>query len=517
MSDMLARVEKELARSRHTRAQSWFRRLSFAALGIAIPLMLGEIALRAWGFYRPLIPMDAQAATNRACVDALNKRFDTDAFEPDRYLLWRLTPGRNLGGLKVTKNGMLDAEPAGAPTSGTVRVLCLGDSVTALTCRTYPQLAQRLVTRPRTGPPIEFYSAATPGYTSEQGLRLFNRLRQVKPSVVVACFGWNDLFPALNLPDKELGARNIWSEAAQRMFRPLRLFQFAAAPAGERRSGDALTSPALRVGPEQFASNLAQLVYEIQSEGALAVLATQPANLAMENAGSLVLQNFSPDPETIRARRKQYNTIVRSVCVETGASLLDFEEEFERRNREYLFEADGIHFTGPGHNLAARLLVGVLRNQGIISEKDFDTIVRVARYDTEAPDKPHAAWIINPPHADCSATATVTVGVMAKNTGNTTFLKRNLVPRMGLRTDVEYGGVAITGEWRTIGAPTTSPAALTRMSHDLLPGESTSTTLTFAAPPAPGNYGMEIGLQADGIGPLKNFGAEITTLTVSVR
>ncbi|MCX7019920.1 MAG: SGNH/GDSL hydrolase family protein [Candidatus Sumerlaeota bacterium] len=516
MSDMLARVEKELARSRHTRAQIWFRRLTFAVLGLALPFMLGEIALRARGYYRPLIPMDAQAATNTACVSALSRRFDTDAFEPDRYLLWRLSPGRNLGGMDVTKSGLLGAEPSGAPTSGTVRVLCLGDSATAMTYRTYPQLAQRLVSRPRTGPPIEFYNAAAPGYTTEQGLRLFRRLRAVKPSVVVACFGWNDLFPALNLPDKELGARNIWSEAAQRIFSPLRLFQFAAAPAGERSANDAATSPALRVGPEQFARNLEQIVHEIQSAGALAVLATQPANLATENAGSLVLQNFAPDYETVRIRRSHYNSIVRSVCSATGACLLDFEEEFERRNREFLFDADGIHFSGPGHNLAARLLVGVLRNQGVISAKDFATIVRVARYDTEAPDKPHAAWILNPPHMECSTTAALTVGVIATNTGNTTFLKRNVVPRMGLQTGVEFAGVSITGEWRTIGAPTTT-SALTRLSHDLLPGESTSTTLTFAAPPAPGNYGMEIGLRADGIGPLKNFGAEVTTLTVSVR
>ncbi len=37
----------------------------------------------------------------------------------------------------------------------------------------------------------------------------------------------------------------------------------------------------------------------------------------------------------------------------------------------------------------------------------------------------------------------------------------------------------------------------------------------MAPPPVPGNYELEIGLQADRVGPLKSFGAETTTLTVT--
>jgi hypothetical protein len=150
----------------------------------------------------------------------------------------------------------------------------------------------------------------------------------------------------------------------------------------------------------------------------------------------------------------------------------------------------------------------------VLTQGEFDRIVTAARYDTTAPDKPFAAWTLNPARVETTASTTMRVGVLAKNTGNTVWLRRHRVQRFGTRRDVDYGGVAVEGRWRTTGAPTTATAAESRLSSDLFPGESTSNTLEITAPASPGEYSMEIGLRADGLGALSRFGTEVTTLTV---
>jgi lysophospholipase L1-like esterase len=461
--------------------------------------------------------MDVQAATNRASANALNSRFATDAFVPDRYLLWKMKPGSNVGGTAVDSRGVFDAKSGAAPEKGALRVLCLGDSIASATYRTYPDIAQRLTERLWPRKRIEFINASVAGYSTEQGLRWFRMLRETKPGVVVVCFGWNDHFPALNLPDQELGARNAFAALAHRLFRRTRLYQLLSAPSAERLQCQRENDHSLRVGPEEFDRNLRELVARIRAAGAEALLATQPANLASESIRHFEREQFTSSGATLASRHRDYNAITRSVAAELRTPLMDLEEEFGRRNRGYLFEPDGMHLAGPGQNLVARLLVGALRHQALLTQSEFDAVVHGARYDTTAPDKPRAAWAIDPVHADVSSIRPVSVGVVARNTGNTAWLRNHKVAQFGTRRNVSYGAVSIAAQWRGGSAQTTAPESLTRLAHDLYPGESTSQTLVLNPPGTPGDYAVEIGLRADGIGDLKYLGAEVTTLTVTAR
>ena len=107
--------------------------------------------------------------------------------------------------------------------------------------------------------------------------------------------------------------------------------------------------------------------------------------------------------------------------------------------------------------------------------------------------------------------------VVAQNAGNTRWLKEHVIPLFGLKKNVSYGAVSVCATWRTVDSPVTGVAAKMAIPSDILPGEATSVTLSLTGPSKPGNYELEVGLFATSLGPLKNYGAETTTLTVTVQ
>lgn len=515
MSQILARIEREMTRTKRSAAQRWSRGILLTVLGILVPFMGMEIVLRVAKYYRPQIALSAQTETTAKCAEALNDRFATNAFEPDPWLLWRQHPGSNLMGIPVNSRGLLGPEPVAKPKPGSVRVLCMGDSTSAVTYRIFPLIAQRLIKDSPVGKMVEFIDAAVAGYSTEQALRLLPRLSDLHPDIIIICYGWNDHFPALNLPDKALGVQSWVAGVLHGLFRSTRVYQYLTASRDAAPLVEEAAKHSYRVGPLQYEDNLRALIAQARAIGAVPVLATQPQD---ETASAEQTSNSVSLPPGIGAVHKRFNSIVRSVAADTRTPLMDLDEEFDRRSKEYLLESDGMHLTGPGHNLVARLVIGALRNQKVISRDEFDGIVKSARYDSTAPDKPRAAWSLFPARAEVSTTQSAgSVNVIVKNAGNTVWLKEHVVEKYGLKSNVKFGPVEVTGEWKTSGVPTSGTAASSPLSHDLFPGESASASLSFAVPKAPGEYAMEVGLVAAGIGPLKYLGAETTTLTVAVR
>ncbi len=531
MSRLLDRIERDFKNQKRTRAQVWVRRVSMMLLAIAIPVMGGELALRILGYSRPQIDFPAQRQALQEAVGALNARFNTEAFEFDPHLLWKLKPGSNLAGLDIDSRGLLTWErpPHGPRNAQPVTILCLGDSVTALTYRTFPQIAEILATAGTTARPIHIYSAAVPGYTTEQATRLLPKLRDLKPDVVVLCFGWNDHFPALNLPDHELGVANAGEQMLHNALKDLRLYQLIGAPLGVEPTDElqavndpattGAPSPALkdfRVPPLQFQENLKQLVQSIQSWPSMAILATQPENLKDVTEDFLQANRFiAPNQRNNQSLHSEYNQIVRAVATNQKVPLLDIEAEFIRRPRDFMLEPDGIHLTGRGHNHVARLILGALRNEGKITEGDYDLIARSEKHDTRAPDKPRVTWSVLPDRLAAVVGQPFSFSVIPQNSGNTRWLQRNIIRRFGVEKNVSYGSSSVFTRWRTENSPTSSIVSTVPIPSDVLPGEATSMTLTLNAPPTPGNFELEIGIMADHVGPLTEYGAESTTLTVT--
>jgi len=524
MSQILQRIEREMKQRQRSRVQIWIRRISIAFLCLAIPIIAGEFALRLAGFNRPQIDFSSQEKSLQQATEILNQRFKTDAFEFDPHLFWKLKPGTNLDGLQVNKEGILSwpPPPEGPRQVNPITVLCLGDSVSAVTYRTYPEIAEKLAAAGGTTErPIHFINAAVPGYTTEQALRRMSSIRSLVPDVVIFCFGWNDHFPALNLPDRELGASNAGLAAIHDLLKNVRLYQLLGAPLGakgitsESDNNDSRPND-YRVGPVQFRANLEQLINTTREWNAIPVLATQPANFTDTTRQFLKLNNFmAPEGRENEKIHDRYNEIIRQVAAVQKAPLLDLEEEFIRRPREFMLEPDGIHLTGRGHNHVARLVLGMMKNEGLITAGDYDAIARAEKHDSTAPDKPRITWSLSPEALSAPAGTNFTFSAIPQNSGNTRWLRSNIIPAFNLEKNVSYGSSFIYARWRTLGSPGTGIAREVPVPSDILPGEATSVTLLLKAPATPGNYELEIGMRADRIGPLSLYGAETTTLTVT--
>lgn len=514
MSRLLDRIEREMTQPRRTPRQERIRRISVILLLLLIPLIGGELLLRLAGFYRPQIDYHTQQNLLKQAGQALNTRFNTDAFQYDPRLLWKLQPGKNLEGLTIDDRGLLSWQSSSAKTPRTVRpltILCLGDSVTAVTYKTYPEITERLAAAGANSRPLQVWNAAVPGYSTAQALRRLQDLKDLQPDVVVFCFGWSDHFPALNLPDNDLGAANAITGRIHTLLKDVRLYQLIGSPlvasiqTGLPKNTEADPSDHSRVPLPQFRQNLVQLIATTRSWSAVPILVTQPENLP---------DSPTADSATTKALHLRYNQTIRDVAINEKTPLLDLEEEFVRRPREFMLQPDGIHLTGRGHNHVSRLILGALKNEGLITPGDYDAIAQAEKHDTTAPDKPKITWALLPDHVAAPAGQTFAFTAIPQNSGNTRWLTANVVPQFGLQKNVSYGSTSIFTQWRTINSPADDITSIP-LRTSVLPGEATSMTLTMRAPDVPGNYELEVGLYCDQIGPLTAYGAQSTTLTVT--
>lgn len=525
MNELVSRIERELAQPEPSdvaqRRPRWPRIVLGSLILLLTPLLLTEIILRlTWSPVVRVKARDRQQTISEA-VGELNRRFEYRAFSPSEELLWSLKPGANLHGQRISSLGLAGAADPPFPSvrqPGSVCVLVVGDSLPVLTYRTFPSIVQRVARTVPSAPDLTVVNASVPGYSTEQMRGWLHRLSDLRPDVVLVCAGLADRSPALNFPDRLLlagkGARENWFG---RLLGKLRLVQWLAAPSPDRWGRTASRGEEPRVAPDRFRENLEELAASIRKAGALPVFATQPTPGRERNISA---SSPAGDPQVLQLREAEaYNAIVKEVAAASGAVLFDLEEEFLRRNRDRLFEEDRIHLTSAGHNLIARLFVALLRDRGLLDPKSVEAMAEATRYDTSAPDVLRAEWTVVPPVLNLStAGTTASFSVLARNAGNTRWLRDHYVEQYGEHRNFDYGGVHVQATWRTAGASsTTAPAARVRLPQDILPGESTSVTLSVAPPSKAGTYALEVALHTDGLGHLTRLGAEGTTVTVTAR
>lgn len=145
-------------------------------------------------------------------------------FEFDPLLTWKLRAGIrdawwDYTNVSTNNRGLRMAGDLGPKKPGQLRVVVLGDSVTfgyrvpvaddrekptvVGKGRPYPELLGDLLRAKFPGREVEVVPLACPGYTSGQGSAWLRRdIAELKPDIVTACFGWNNI-RAAGLPDRE--------------------------------------------------------------------------------------------------------------------------------------------------------------------------------------------------------------------------------------------------------------------------------------------------------------------------
>ncbi len=278
--------------------------LTLAVVALVLAFAIPEVILRA---LRPRIAHDLFATAGEHLPGLQGLVAETQRYvrargirEPPNFLvpsdlLWSLRPGydetitrlpwvegeKRTFRVRVNAMGLRGADVAREKAPGTLRVICLGDSITfgdkIDQGETIPEdLARILATG--SGRPVEVVNAGIPGYSSRQGLAMWRgTLRDLRPDIITIAFGFNDQWPSAVAdadhfpPDVPLLGDAIGWLRRTETYRTLRALILAArrrvehAPAAAGPTGTRVSLPRMR-------ANVRAIAREARAAGARVVI-----------------------------------------------------------------------------------------------------------------------------------------------------------------------------------------------------------------------------------------------------
>ncbi|HVQ36490.1 MAG TPA: GDSL-type esterase/lipase family protein [Pyrinomonadaceae bacterium] len=309
-------------------------------------------------------------------------------FEGDPLLLWRLKP--NLDHVVwdftvVSTNG--DHLRSGDPNErikpkqpGTLRILCVGDSVTFgyrvptvwpekpaeydREWLPFPMLLEKHLRAANPERTIEVITMAVPGYTSHQGLAWLKRnLNRLDPDLIIVSFGWNDVSFS-DAPDRE--AINTGWRAFGIRWLVDHSQAFAHATRWLRSRPQAVTikrKPVARVSEPEYLNNFQEIIRLAKGRGTQVMV-----------IGATYRDRTTNPPEA--ALMGQYRTALRSLVQQNDVPFLEVLELTEAAypsNEGWFGEL--IHPNHMGHRLIASELLKLLATKRILTDTNIPTLV----------------------------------------------------------------------------------------------------------------------------------------------
>ena len=178
------------------------RKVALALFASLLTLLLCEILLKLTE--QPAASIRFQQDVGE--LDQLGMKRLAAIVENDDELFWRLAPNTSLPradgpffGVISNEQGLREDHPIPLQKkSAELRVLFLGDSCTfgygLEHSEGYVDVAEKLLQQRLAGQPVECINAGVPGYTLFQGWQYWSTDgQQLKPDLVVVCFGGNDM------------------------------------------------------------------------------------------------------------------------------------------------------------------------------------------------------------------------------------------------------------------------------------------------------------------------------------
>ncbi|HET9856368.1 MAG TPA: SGNH/GDSL hydrolase family protein [Chthoniobacterales bacterium] len=297
---------------------------------------------------------------------------DSPIFIADPLLFWRLRP--NLKGvfwdftvISTNSQGVRHEGDIGRKPSGAFRIVCLGDSVTfgfrvplAFPDKPhdydhdllpYPLLLERRLRKTNPGKLIEVIPMAVPAYSSYQGLNLLGReIDRLKPDVVTACFGWNDIC-LRPIPDRQSMPVD-WTHVIVRslMCHSQALIHFSRWRQSKKLNANHPNTgpPVPRVSQQDYVANLLEISRIVRAHGEHSVLIAPVYRDAQSNP---------PEAALIR----QYRNALREAAQAKAIPYLQVEELTETNYpaNDPLF-GELVHPNAAGHEIIARELLKFL-------------------------------------------------------------------------------------------------------------------------------------------------------------
>ena len=318
-------------------------------------------------------------------------------FEGDPLLLWRLKPNLD----KVvwdftvlsTNSEHLRSEQSSRSLSpkqpGTIRIVCLGDSVTFgyrvpvvwpdkpteydPESLPYPMLLEKQLRATNPKRSIEVITMAVPGYTSHQGLLwLRHDINKLKPDLLTVSFGWNDASSS-DVPDRE-AIRTNWSAVgvrwlvdhsqafahATRWLRARETLKQQTEPKTQPQTG---ARPVARVSQQEYLNNMQAIVDLGRQRGAAVIVIAAPYR-----------DHSSEAPEA--DLMLQYRVALGSIMRQRGVPFLEIRELTEDAypaNEGWFGER--IHPNHMGHRLMASELLKLIASNRMLGDLNIPTLI----------------------------------------------------------------------------------------------------------------------------------------------
>ena len=299
-------------------------------------------------------------------------------FEGDPLLLWRLKPNLDHAvwdfTVLTTNSQHLRSEHAGetiaAKQPGTIRIVCLGDSVTFgfrvpvvwpekpteydPAWLPFPMLLEKELRAANPDRKIEVVTMAVPGYTSHQGLAWLQRdIDKLQPDLLIASFGWNDASFS-DVPDREAIRTNWYSVAVRWLIDHSQAFAHAThwlrakETKAEQQTGQPIVRPAARVPQPEYLNNMIAIEDLARQRGASVIVIAAPYRDNDPNA---------PEADLMLQYRVALGTTMRQRGV-PFVELRELTPEAYPSNEGWFGER--IHPNHMGHRLLAAELLKVI-------------------------------------------------------------------------------------------------------------------------------------------------------------
>jgi lysophospholipase L1-like esterase len=299
-------------------------------------------------------------------------------FEGDPLLLWRLKPNLehaiwDFTILSTNAQSFRADYPIGAKPSGTLRIVCLGDSVTFgyrvpavwpdkpkdynPEWQPFPMLLEKALREANPNRGIEVFPMAVPGYTSHQGLAWLRRdIAYLKPDMVIASFGWNDA-SASDVPDRETIDTRWYPVADRWLIDHSQAFAHASRWWRSRKGPTAVApAPVPRVSEAEYVSNFQAIVSVARDHGASVVVIGAPYRDSTTNP---------PEAKLMIG----YRTALKSVMQQSQTPYLEILELTEAAGTvNEGFFGELIHPNHMGHRLMTSELLKLMSQRGLLGE-----------------------------------------------------------------------------------------------------------------------------------------------------
>ena len=316
-------------------------------------------------------------------------------FEGDPLLLWRLKPNLD----KVvwdftvlsTNSDHLRSEQSSRSLQpkqpGTIRIVCLGDSVTFgyrvpavwpdkpseydPEWLPYPMLLEKQLCAANPKRNIEVITMAVPGYSSNQGLTWLRRdVDKLQPDLLTVSFGWNDASFS-DLPDR-VAFRTSWPavgvrwlvDHSQAFAHATRWLQAREAFKRQAEHNPQIRArPVARVSQQEYLNNMLAIVDLARQRGTAVIVIAGPYR-----------DHSAETPEA--DLMLQYRVALGSIMRPRGVPFLEVRELTEEAypSNEGWF-GERIHPNHMGHRLIASELLKLIASDHMLGDMNMPTLI----------------------------------------------------------------------------------------------------------------------------------------------